>query len=60
MKFITVDTYEKMSRHAANIISAQVIIKPDCVWGLQRVLRPSAPISSLLTGTTRAILISAA
>ncbi len=34
MKFITVDTYEKMSRQAANIISAQVIIKPDCVLGL--------------------------
>lgn len=34
MKFITVDTYDKMSRQAANIISAQVIIKPDCVLGL--------------------------
>ncbi len=30
MKFITVPTYEKMSRQAANIISAQVIMKPDC------------------------------
>ena len=34
MKFITVPTYEKMSRQAANIISAQVIMKPDCVLGL--------------------------
>ena len=34
MKFITTDTYEKLSRQAANIISAQVIIKPDCVLGL--------------------------
>lgn len=34
MKFITVENYEKMSRQAANIISAQVIIKPDCVLGL--------------------------
>ena len=34
MKFITVESYEKMSRSAANIISAQVIIKPDCVLGL--------------------------
>lgn len=34
MKFITVGSYEKMSRSAANIISAQVIIKPDCVLGL--------------------------
>ena len=34
MRFITVDSYEKMSRQAANILSAQVIIKPDCVLGL--------------------------
>lgn len=34
MKFITVDSYEKLSRQAANIISAQVIIKPDSVLGL--------------------------
>ena len=31
MKYITVDTYEKLSRQAANIISAQVILKPDSV-----------------------------
>ncbi len=34
MKFITVSTYEKMISQAANIISAQVIMKPDCVLGL--------------------------
>ena len=34
MKFIVTDTYEKLSRQAANIISAQVIIKPDAVLGL--------------------------
>lgn len=34
MEFIKVTTYEEMSRKAANIISAQVIIKPDCVLGL--------------------------
>lgn len=34
MKFITVDTYDKLSRQAANIISAQVIMKPDSVLGL--------------------------
>lgn len=34
MKFIQVDSYEKLSRDAANIISAQVIMKPDCVLGL--------------------------
>lgn len=34
MKFITTSTYEKLSRQAANILSAQVIMKPDCVLGL--------------------------
>lgn len=34
MKFIEVDSYEKLSRAAANIISAQVILKPDSVLGL--------------------------
>lgn len=34
MKFIKVDTYDKLSRHAANIISAQVIGKPNSVLGL--------------------------
>ena len=34
MKFITGVTYEKLSRQAANIISAQVILKPDSVLGL--------------------------
>ena len=34
MKFFTVDSYEKMSRQAANIIAAQVISKPNSVLGL--------------------------
>ena len=34
MKFIKTDSYEKLSRQAANIISAQVIMKPDSVLGL--------------------------
>lgn len=32
--FIVVDTYSKLSRQAANILSAQVILKPNCVLGL--------------------------
>ena len=31
MKFITVDSYEEMSRKAAAIIAAQVISKPESV-----------------------------
>ena len=34
MKIIHAKDYEDMSRKAANIISAQVILKPDCVLGL--------------------------
>ncbi|MCD7887070.1 MAG: glucosamine-6-phosphate deaminase [Clostridiales bacterium] len=34
MKIIEAKTYEDMSRKAANIISAQVIMKPNCVLGL--------------------------
>ncbi len=34
MKFIKVKNYEQMSRQAANIISAQIVMKPNCVLGL--------------------------
>ena len=34
MKFIKVSTYEEMSGLAANLIAAQVVIKPNCVLGL--------------------------
>ena len=34
MKFYTVENYEKLSRQGANIISAQVIMKPNSVLGL--------------------------
>ncbi len=34
MNFITVKSYEELSKKAANIIAAQVISKPDCVLGL--------------------------
>ena len=48
MKFITTDTYEKLSRQAANIISAQVIIKPDCVLGLATGSSPEGIYSQLI------------
>ncbi|MBE6729030.1 MAG: glucosamine-6-phosphate deaminase [Ruminococcaceae bacterium] len=34
MNFITVKTYEELSKKAANIIAAQIINKPNCVLGL--------------------------
>ena len=48
MKFITVDSYEKMSRQAANIISAQVISKPNCVLGLATGSTPVGAYSQLI------------
>ena len=34
MKFITTKTYEEMSNKAADIIAAQITLKPNCVLGL--------------------------
>ncbi len=34
MKFITVKSYAELSEKAADIIAAQIIVKPDCVLGL--------------------------
>ncbi len=48
MKFITTDSYEKLSRAAANIISAQVIIKPDCVLGLATGSSPEGIYAQLI------------
>ena len=48
MKFITVDTYEKLSWQAANIISAQVILKPDSVLGLATGSSPLGTYKQLI------------
>lgn len=48
MKFITVDTYEKLSRQAANIISVQVILKPDSVLGLATGSSPLGTYKQLI------------
>ena len=48
MKFVTVSNYEKMSRSAANIISAQVIIKPDSVLGLATGSSPLGTYNQLI------------
>lgn len=48
MKLINVDTYEKMSRRAANIISAQVILKHDSVLGLATGSTPLGTYKQLI------------
>lgn len=48
MEFITVKTYEELSRKAANIIAAQVIHKPDCVLGLATGSSPIGTYKQLI------------
>ncbi len=46
MKLYRAKDYKDMSRKAANIISAQVIMKPNCVLGWLLVLLLSEPMNS--------------
>lgn len=48
MKIIKVDTYEKLSRQAANILSAQVILKPNAVLGLATGSSPIGTYAQLI------------
>lgn len=48
MKIIRARDYEHMSRQAANIISAQVILKPDCVLGLATGSSPIGTYQQLI------------
>lgn len=57
MKIIKTKDYEHMSRVTANLLSAQVIMKPDCVLGLATGSTPVVPTNSLSSGFRREILI---
>lgn len=49
MRIYRAKDYYDMSRKAANIISAQVIMKPDCVLGLAtRIRRPVGTYAQLV------------
>lgn len=48
MKIIATDSYYQMSRVAANIISAQVIMKPACVLGLATGSTPIGTYEQLI------------
>ena len=48
MKFLNVDTYQEMSRQAANLISAQVIMKPNSVLGLATGSTPIGTYKQLI------------
>ena len=48
MKIIKAKDYDDMSRKAANILSAQVIMKPDCVLGLATGSSPEGTYKNLV------------
>lgn len=48
MKIIAAEDYEQMSRAAANLISAQVIMKPNCVLGLATGSTPIGTYQQLI------------
>lgn len=48
MRIIATDSYYQMSRVAANIISAQVIMKPNCVLGLATGSTPVGTYEQLI------------
>lgn len=48
MKVVKTKDYEDMSRKAANIIAAQVIMKPDCVLGLATGSSPIGTYKELI------------
>lgn len=48
MQLIQAKDYDDMSRKAANIISAQVILKPDCVLGLATGSTPLGTYKNLI------------
>ena len=54
MKIISVKDYSALSRAAANIIAAQVILKPCCVLGLLPAPAPLAPIRNWSAAVRRA------
>lgn len=50
MNIIKAKDYQEMSRKAANIISAQVIMKPNCVLGLATGSSPLGTYAQLIEG----------
>ncbi len=48
MRIYSVKNYEEMSRKAANLVSAQIILKPDCVLGLATGSTPEGLYKQLI------------
>jgi len=48
MRFITVNSYDELSRKAAAIIAAQIVAKPNCVLGLATGSSPVGTYKQLI------------
>ena len=48
MNFITVKSYEELSQKAANLIAAQITVKPNCVLGLATGSSPVGTYQKLI------------
>jgi glucosamine-6-phosphate deaminase len=48
MNFITVKSYEELSQKAANLIAAQIMVKPNCVLGLATGSSPIGTYKKLI------------
>lgn len=57
MRIIVTKDYNDMSRKAANIISAQIITKPDCVLGLATGSSPVGTYKTLVDWYKKGIWI---
>ena len=58
MRIIEAKDYKELSKQAANIIAAQIVMKPDCVLGWRPVLHRSAHTISLWRSMRTEIWIS--
>lgn len=56
MKIIEVESYEKLSLLAADIIGAQVLLKPDCVLGLATGSSPLGTYANLVERCEKGLL----
>ena len=47
MRIIRTENYEELSRRAADLIAAQILVKPDCVLGLATGSTPEGTYKEL-------------
>ena len=48
MRIIRVKSYEELSQKAADLIAAQILVKPDCVLGLATGSTPIGTYQNLI------------